>query len=222
MGTNLSAFNAAADNAANDTRQRWLINFTHNVEAGNTAPGTYDTNQDTLGSHLNYVYNTYGKGGIDNVWFAPSDEVVQYMLVREYATVIYQGEAACSEGLPTPGYTATFTPTSIQMQTDNQQPVISNVIIYPNPCNPGKEDLKINFELTGLCKLMKVKIYTSGFRLIKQITQMEDYDVGKNKINIERKYIEKLSNGIYYLIMEGTDVNDEKLISKPAVIVILS
>ena len=114
-----------------------------------------------------------------------------------------------------------FTATTTQTTTSNQQPAITNVVIYPNPCNTEKENLKINFELTGKCKLIKVKIYTSGFRLIKQISQEKDYDVGKNKINIERKYIEELSNGIYYLIMEGTDVKDEKLISKPAAAVIL-
>ncbi|MBP7791743.1 MAG: right-handed parallel beta-helix repeat-containing protein [Candidatus Goldbacteria bacterium] len=120
-----------------------------------------------------------------------------------------------------PHLTMSFTATTTQTTTSNQQPAITNVVIYPNPCNTGEENLKINFELTGKCKLIKVKIYTSGFRLIKQISQEKDYDVGKNKINIERKYIEELSNGIYYLIMEGTDVKDEKLISKPAAAVIL-
>ncbi|MBP7791744.1 MAG: CIA30 family protein [Candidatus Goldbacteria bacterium] len=227
-GTNLSAFNAAADNAANDTRQRWLINFTHNVESGSTTPGTYDTNQDTLSSHLNYVYNTYGEGGINNVWFAPSDEVVQYLLVREYATVTYQGEVACSTGMPTPSFTrtpviptVTHTVTPIQTSTSNQQPAITNVVIYPNPYNPEKKDLKIRFEITQPSKLIKVKIYTTGYRMIKQIVYEGNYNAGENTETIKREYLKTLANGVYYIIIDVRRTEGDYLNSRPEELIIL-
>jgi len=102
--------NAAADSAAGDTRARWLIVFTHNVDPGNTGPSTqYDTNEATLSSHINYVYNTYGAGGLNNMWFAPTDEVMQYILTREYTNITFTGSGVCGP-LQTPTFTNTIQP----------------------------------------------------------------------------------------------------------------
>lgn len=87
-GTALSTFNGWADNAANDTRPRWLIAFTHGVQPGTQTPSTYNTNEATLLSHINYIYNTYGEGSTrKDMWFAPSDEVLMYLFTRQYLTV---------------------------------------------------------------------------------------------------------------------------------------
>ncbi|MCX8094282.1 MAG: glycosyl hydrolase family 18 protein [Candidatus Goldbacteria bacterium] len=226
-GTGLASFNAAADNAANDTRPRWLIYFTHNIEPGSTIPGTYDTNQATLSSHLNYVYNTYGEGGLNNMWFAPSDEVMQYLLVRQYATVTYMGEYACSTGVPTPSHTRTATPTATSTPTptstpiSNQQLAIGNLVIYPNPYNPLKQDLRIKFDMEGTCKLIKVKIYTVGFRMIKEFIFEGNYMVGENTINIERKHLYKLANGIYYILINAEQTDGISVKSCPDELVIL-
>ncbi len=80
--------NGWADSAASNARPVWMITFTHNTVAGSGSPGTYDTNQATLESHINYVYTTYGEGGTTkNMWFAPSDEVLMYLYTRQYLVI---------------------------------------------------------------------------------------------------------------------------------------
>jgi len=118
--TTAAPYNSMADNAASDTRQRWLIYFTHGDEAGSTVPGDYDTNETVLSDHINYVYNTYGAGGLDNMWFAPSDEVMHYIVTREKAVVSFVGSGTCGAIVTatpsnTATYTATATPTSSEV-----------------------------------------------------------------------------------------------------------
>jgi hypothetical protein len=115
--------------------------------------------------------------------------------------------------------TSTSTPTFTQTPTSSQQPAIGNVVIFPNPYNPTKEDLKINILITGQCKLIKVKIYTTGFRLIKQITNEGEY-AGEETLTIDKKYLNNLANGVYYLIIVGIN-NDKNVTEKPQQIIIL-
>ncbi len=130
FGTNVSTFNQWVDNAANDTRPRWLICFTHNIESGSTTPGTYDTNETTLQAHINYIYNTYGEGGLNNMWFAPTDEVMQYFYTREYSTVTFNGSGICGP-LQTPTFTNTIQPgaTNTFTLTPTQTPVYSECLM---------------------------------------------------------------------------------------------
>jgi len=98
---------------------------------------------------------------------------------------------------------------------------IDNVVVYPNPYRPIKGDLQINFEITQNCKIIKVKIYTTGYRLIKQISYSGNYGAGTNHIEIESKYVDKMANGVYYIIIEAINTRNEKITSKPKAIVIL-
>ncbi len=115
-GTNLSTFNGWADNAANDSRPRWLIAFTHGVHPGTQTPSTYNTNEATLRSHINYIYNTYGEGSARNdMWFAPSDEVLMYLFTRQYLTIT---PYTLPTATPTPtGTWYTSTPTNTRTFT---------------------------------------------------------------------------------------------------------
>lgn len=105
-GTNLTTFNGWVDDAATDTRPRWLVAFTHGVQSGSTTPSTYNTNVTTLTNHLTYIYNTYDAGGANNMWFAPSDEVLMYLFTREYLLI-----NAAPVYTATPTGTPTATPT---------------------------------------------------------------------------------------------------------------
>ncbi len=122
--------NAAADSAAADSRSRWMIVFTHNVEPGSTTPGTYDTNETELTTHISYLYNTYGAGGLDNMWFAPSDEVMQYIFTREYSTINFLSQGVCGP-LQTPTFTPTIPPgaTSTFTFTPTETPVYSECLM---------------------------------------------------------------------------------------------
>ena len=110
----------------------------------------------------------------------------------------------------------TYTPTFTETPTGNRQPIIGNVVIYPNPYNTSKQDLKIKFTLEGGYKLIKVKIYTAGFRTIKQFIFEGNYMPGEHIINIERKYLYKLANGVYFLLITSQNTK-----SKPIEFIIL-
>lgn len=119
--------NSLADDAASDARPRWLINFAHGVTAGSTAPeDTYGTNEATLTAHIAYVYNTYGVGGSNNMWFAPTDEVMQYILTREKSVVNFMGSGPC--GAVTPA-TPTMTQTATVYQTPTNTPLTSDCLL---------------------------------------------------------------------------------------------
>ena len=130
-----AAANALADNAAIDGRNRWMIMFTHDVAPGSTAPAsTYDTNEAVLSAHMAYLHNTYGAAGSNNMWFAPTDEVMQYLITRRDAVVSYTGSGAC--GAVSPAATATsttpaaatdtFTPTNTSTFTFTQSFTATN------------------------------------------------------------------------------------------------
>jgi hypothetical protein len=115
--------------------------------------------------------------------------------------------------------TNTSTPT-MTLTISNQQPAIDNVVLYPNPYNPRIENIKIGFELTQASKVIKVRIYTGGYRLIKQITQVGNYAVGGNTIEIGSRYFKNLANGTYYMVI--TAINNKGVsVSKPVILIIL-
>ena len=113
----------------------------------------------------------------------------------------------------------TYTPTFTETTTDNRQSKIDNVVIYPNPYNL-KENLNIGFNLSQNCKTIKVKIWTSGFRLIKTINYL-GYDAGGQILAVESKNLTNLANGVYYIVLEAINYEDKKVISKPQVLVVI-
>ena len=98
---------------------------------------------------------------------------------------------------------------------------IDNVVVYPNPYNSKKGNLKIGLEVTNNVRLIKVRIYTVGYRFIKQIIKEGVYNTGYNEITIEGRYIEDIANGVYYILVEGIGSKGDKIRSKPNVFVIL-
>ena len=116
----------------------------------------------------------------------------------------------------------TITPTATStIIPDKEKLKIEDIVIYPNPYNPNKEDLRIRFEITQASKVVKVRIYAVSFRLIRQITLAGDYTVGGNRIKIDKRYLENFANGTYYLIMSVINNKGEKADGKPVVLIIL-
>ncbi|MCX8094318.1 MAG: hypothetical protein N3E50_09175, partial [Candidatus Goldbacteria bacterium] len=122
--------------------------------------------------------------------------------------------------LPTQTFTITPTATATLIP-DKEVLKIENVVIYSNPYNPGSGKLKIQFDLTQRCKLIKLRIFTTGFRLIKQITQPGNYYVGENNIEIDSIYLQDLANGVYYIQLEAINMTGESIKRKPSSLVIL-
>ncbi len=247
--TTTALANAAADNAANDTRSRWLINFTHYVEPGNgTPPTTYDTNEATLGAHIAYVYNTYGEGGLNNMWFAPTDEVMQYILTRTNAVVSFLSTGQCGIIMPasptnTPVNTMTSTPV-LPTATFTKTPIISptitetatataaqtaaagrfaitDTVIFPNPYNPEKNYyFNIKIDLAKPASQLKIRIYTAAFRRVME--ECEDgLFSGLYTSTLPWWKFSNLSPGMYYLVILGESTSGEKAISNPVELIIL-
>ncbi|HPD19014.1 MAG TPA: hypothetical protein PLF61_05060, partial [Candidatus Goldiibacteriota bacterium] len=130
--------------------------------------------------------------------------------------------ATCSHQ-PTMSFTATGTITAGFTPTDNKQIAINDVLIYPNPYNPGKGDLKISFNLTQESKIIKVRIFTSGLRLIKYMEfQDKTYDAEKtNVIEIPKKHFNEMASGAYYMIIFAKNSEGKETKSKPEVLIIL-
>jgi hypothetical protein len=60
---------------SNSSRHIWFNTLTH----GNQ--------EDDLEPVIAYIYNTYGPGGTDELWMAPSDEIYSYLIVRDNTPV---------------------------------------------------------------------------------------------------------------------------------------
>jgi hypothetical protein len=133
---------------------------------------------------------------------------------RTITTTITNTPSITATNTVTPTFTGTVIP-------DKEEFKIEDVVIMPNPYNPGRSDLKIGFEITQASKVIKVRIYTSGFRLIKQIAQVGNYVVGRNTIYIESRYFKNLANGTYYIIITAMNNKGVSVNSKPVVLIIL-
>jgi len=123
----------------------------------------------------------------------------------------------------TPVNTATWTITITLTPTETPTAQeITDVRPYPNPVNPEKDsELKIGFKIAqvDIDKLI-IRIYTSGYRLIKEIRYegVEAENIARNGVvKIEIKELENLANNVYYFYIKADRKGDcrsriEKLI----------
>lgn len=77
----VSLVNAMAA-ASTGTARHWGVHFTHAVNNAN-----YGYDFSTFQSVMNNVANTYGKNGLDNIWMATEEEVLDYLLIKDAITV---------------------------------------------------------------------------------------------------------------------------------------
>lgn len=123
-----------------------------------------------------------------------------------------------------PTFTSTPTNTVLQViQTYTPEiPIEGELKIekYQNPYNPEKDDLKIKILVKCKCKLIKVKIYTTSFRLIKQIIYENNY-TGEVTLTMDKRNLNTLTNGIYYLLITGMNKEGKTINSKPIILIIL-
>ncbi|MEI6462476.1 MAG: Ig-like domain-containing protein [bacterium] len=73
---------------ASSNRHFWYNTFAH----GN--------NESYLSDFVDYLYNSYGAGGTNEVWQAPADEIYSYMLVRDNTTITYGGISSLANSNP--------------------------------------------------------------------------------------------------------------------------
>gem|GEM_PF-1165410 len=60
----------------------WGVAFSHSVTNSN-----YGISFDKFKTQMNYVENTYGKNGLDNIWMATEEEVLEYLIIKDTLTI---------------------------------------------------------------------------------------------------------------------------------------
>ncbi len=71
-------------NLATGGAKYWYNDFTHVVSSTQTGASLVFS---TWLTYMTNIYNTYAKGGTDNIWVAPLQEVFEYTKVKQNATV---------------------------------------------------------------------------------------------------------------------------------------
>ncbi|MCK9204918.1 MAG: T9SS type A sorting domain-containing protein [Bacteroidales bacterium] len=74
----VDAMAAASINGAH----RWGVVFTHYL-----TNGQYGYTFPVFKNHMRYIADTYGKNGLDNVWMATEEEILEYLLLKDFLTV---------------------------------------------------------------------------------------------------------------------------------------
>ena len=78
----LSAIVNSLATASTGGAHQWGVMFTHSV-----TNASYGYSFSTFQNYMNYVANTYGKNGLDNILMASEEEVYDYLMVRDSINV---------------------------------------------------------------------------------------------------------------------------------------
>jgi endoglucanase len=109
--------------------------------------------------------------------------------------------AASPTATPTPGQptpTPTIQPQSATLEITGARP-------YPNPFNPSRQtSLGVGFNITRDCSGIKFRLYTTGFRLIRETEYQGTYYAGDNILQVDTESMKNLASGIYYYVLIAT------------------
>src|ERR1035437_6975308 len=121
----------------------------------------------------------------------------------------------------TPTYTTTIpAPTATNTAVIGDKFEINNPVIYPNPYSLHGGGLIIGMDLTRPADRINIRIYTVSYRQIADITE-SGYFLGRVKLPVPDRYLDRLANGIYYMKAAGEGYGNEKAVSKPVQLIIL-
>jgi hypothetical protein len=112
---------------------------------------------------------------------------------------------------PPAGSTNTYTPTPVATDTpaSGSGPMsITDVIIYPNPYQ-GKEPVYLSFSLTRHASQVRFKLYTAGFRLVRDVKLKGTHAKGGNIAAIGANDAGPLANGTYYYVITAEGGGDK-------------
>ncbi|MFC2101612.1 hypothetical protein ACFLS7_01305 [Bacteroidota bacterium] len=82
---NLSKLVDGIANASIEGANHWGVAFTHSI-----VNPSYGYAFSDFTEHMDYVANRYGKNGLDNIWMATEEEVLDYLLVTEAVSVSFE------------------------------------------------------------------------------------------------------------------------------------
>jgi len=117
---------------------------------------------------------------------------------------------------PLPTGTATITATIIQ--SDKLE--IKDLLMVPNPYNPGKGNFGVRMTLTRQVVKLSIRIYTVSFRRIVEETENISAS-GQVTLSFAMHKFSKLGCGMYYVVITGETAGGEKAASKPEELIIL-
>ncbi len=110
-------------------------------------------------------------------------------------------------------FTATITPTPTPSDAKEQE--IKDILLYPHPYDAAKDNLKIMYTITKRAQSVKLLIYSSAFRLIREVEIGRALYAGTHIGEVKASQIRQLANGTYYFVVkdnEGKRSKADKLI----------
>ena len=189
-----------------------------------TATTTYTVTLTQTPTYSNTITSTYTATitptetrTITLTW-TPTPSYTRTVTLTWTATSSYTGTCTITV---TPSITPTYTQTLVP---DSEEYKIEDIVIYPNPYNPRNgQDLNISFKVSKRSKMIKVRIFTTGLRLIKQIIFADKiFNAGIiNTVEIPNRYLVWLANGAYYVIIYAKNIDGAEVKSKPETLLIL-
>jgi len=114
-----------------------------------------------------------------------------------------------------PSATYTPTPTNTPIPPDAKEQEIKDVFVYPHPYEAKADSLKIKFTLKKRTSEVRLKIYSSAFRLIREVEIGKALYAGTHVGEIKAAQMRQLANGTYYFVImdsEGTRSKADKII----------
>jgi hypothetical protein len=69
--------------------------------------------------------------------------------------------------------------------------------VYPNPVNPGVDDVKAGITLDKPADKITFRLYSTGYRLIREV-KWTSAPAGYYTGTIDKSELAELSNGVYY------------------------
>ncbi len=100
-------------------------------------------------------------------------------------------------------FTATITPTPTP--SDSKEQEIKDILLYPNPYDAKNGNLKIKYTITKRAQTVKLLIYSSAFRLIREIEIGREMHAGTRIGEVKASQIKTLANGTYYFVITESE-----------------
>jgi len=118
---------------------------------------------------------------------------------------------------PTQTHSYTPTPTATSLPADADKQEIKDVLVFPHPYNSDGGDMRLRYKITKRAHEINLKIYSSSFRLIKDIQIGADLYAGEHTAQVSRRKLNLFANGSYYFVIK----DDSGAVSKAEKLIIL-
>jgi hypothetical protein len=89
---------------------------------------------------------------------------------------------------------------------------ITDMLVYPNPYTQSSSGaFMINYTATRDFVKVRLLIYTSGIRLVKEAVYTGSFKAGKNRLNMPHEFISNFASGTYFYVIFVTDTTGKEI-----------